>query len=93
MHRDPRFYPDPLTFRPERWENETDKLPKYAYFPFGGGPRICIGNHFAMMESILLLTTIARQYRMDVAEDCRVATEPSITLRPKYGIRLKLRKR
>ncbi|TCS96881.1 cytochrome P450 [Hazenella coriacea] len=93
MHRNPQFFPESLTFKPERWENSTDNLPKYAYLPFGGGPRICIGNHFAMMEAKLLLATIARQYRMERVDDREVELEPSITLRPKHGIQVKLLRR
>ena len=56
VHRDPRFFDDPDSFRPERWTAEFQKqLPKFAYFPFGGGPRLCIGNTFAMMELVLVL--------------------------------------
>lgn len=61
LHRDPRFFPDPLAFRPERWtEDFESRLPKLAYFPFGGGPRICIGMGFAWMEGILLLATLGQ---------------------------------
>ncbi len=64
IQRDPRFFDDPLAFRPERWDDDlAKKLHRYAYFPFGGGPRICIGNGFAMMEAVLLLATIARRFR------------------------------
>ncbi len=66
IHRDPRWFDDPESFRPERWaDGLQEQLPRYAYFPFGGGPRICIGNNFALMEAALLLATIARKYRLD----------------------------
>ena len=56
MHRDARIFDDPDTFRPDRWENDLVKrLPRSAFFPFGDGPRVCIGNHFAMMEAVLIL--------------------------------------
>src|SRR5262249_34972946 len=62
MHRDPRYYPDPQRFDPDRWLPErVAERPKMSYFPFGGGPRVCIGNSFSMLESVLLLATIARE--------------------------------
>ncbi|HEU5115815.1 MAG TPA: cytochrome P450, partial [Isosphaeraceae bacterium] len=67
LHRDSRWFDDPLTFRPERWlDGLAKRLPRYAYFPFGGGPRVCIGNQFALMESVLLLSTIARRFRLEL---------------------------
>ncbi len=85
MHRDPRFFDDPDTFRPERWLSDR-KRPKYAYFPFGGGPRVCIGKRFAEMESILLLATLARRYSLRLKEGERLELLPSITIRPKHGL-------
>ncbi len=65
IHRDPRWYDDPDAFRPERWaDGLLQRIPRYAYFPFGGGPRICIGNSFALMEAALVLATIARRFRL-----------------------------
>ena len=94
MHRDPRFFPDPLAFRPERWtESFEAALPKFAYFPFGGGPRICIGMGFAWMEGILLLATIGRRWTMDLASAQPVEPSPRITLRPKNGVPVTLRRR
>src|SRR5215472_4827870 len=67
-HRDERFHPEPLRFRPERWEEAAARqMPRYAYYPFGGGPRICIGNTFAMMEAVLLLAAIGQRYRFTLA--------------------------
>jgi cytochrome P450 len=87
IHHDPRWYPEPHTFKPERWLDESIKsLPKYAYFPFGGGPRICIGAGFATMEAVLLLATIARTTRLRLKAGHRVAYLPSVTLRPKGGL-------
>jgi cytochrome P450 len=80
VHHDPRWWPDPEAFRPERWAEKSDR-PKYAYFPFGGGSRICIGESFAWTEAILLLATIAQRWRF-VAVTAPVP-EPRITLRPK----------
>jgi cytochrome P450 len=88
VHRDPRWFDAPLEFRPERWEGDLlRRLPRFAYFPFGGGPRQCIGNNFAVMEATLLLATIAQQFRIRVVPGHPVVPMPSITLRPKYGIR------
>ena len=92
VHHDPRWYEQPLEFRPERWAGGLEKrLPKYAYFPFGGGPRMCIGNNFALMEAPLILATIAQHYRLQVLEAPRL--EPSITLRPKHGLKVRLEPR
>lgn len=86
-HRDPRFFPDPLSFRPERWTAEFEaQLPKFAYFPFGGGPRICIGMGFAWMEGVLLLATLGRRWRMRLVPGAQVEPSPRITLRPKPGV-------
>jgi len=93
-HRDPRFFPDPLAFRPERWTEEFEAgLPKLAYFPFGGGPRLCIGMGFARMEGVLLLATIGRRWRMRLVPGQRIEPHPRITLRPKNGVRVTLSRR
>jgi cytochrome P450 len=93
-HRDGRFYEAPLEFRPERWaEGLAKRLPKYAYFPFGGGPRVCIGNGFAMVEAVLLLATIGRQYRFTLEPEPPVDFELGITLLPRDGIPAVLRRR
>jgi cytochrome P450 len=89
MQRDPRYFDQPEEFRPERWAGDQIKqLPKYAYFPFGGGPRLCIGNSFAMMEAILILATIIQRYHLDLVPDQMVKPMPSITLRPKNGVKM-----
>jgi cytochrome P450 len=94
MHRDPRFFSDPEKFDPARWSNENmQKLPKFAYFPFGGGPRQCIGASFAMMEAVLLLATIAGQFQLGKVEGQPIVPAPSFTLRPKEGIYMSLRRR
>jgi cytochrome P450 len=88
MHRDPRWFTDPEIFRPERWEDGLAKrLPRFAYFPFGGGPRQCIGNTFALMEATLVLATIAQKFRFRLVAGHPVVPLPSITLRPRHGIR------
>jgi cytochrome P450 len=89
--RDPRYFERPDEFVPERWANESiQSLPKYAYFPFGGGPRQCIGNYFAMMEIVLLLATIGQRFRFSMVEDHEVEVLPVLSLRPKNGIKVKL---
>ena len=89
MHHDPRFYSEPFEFDPERWTPERrESRPKFAYFPFGGGPRVCIGEQFAWMEGVLLIATIAQKLKMRLAPNLRVETKPMITLRPKYGMRM-----
>ena len=94
VHRDPRWYDSPDEFRPERWEGDLAKrLPRFAYFPFGGGPRQCIGNSFAMMETILVLATIAQLFRFRIVPEHPVVPIASITLRPRYGIKVLLQKR
>ncbi len=94
LHRDPRWFEDPDTFRPERWDNDLGKsLPKGAYIPFGDGPRVCIGNHFAMMESILLLATLAQRHRLEGSPGESLKLDATITLRPRSGTRMVVRAR
>jgi len=94
VHRDARWFDSPLEFRPERWEGDLAKrLHRFAYFPFGGGPRQCIGNNFALMEATLLLATIAQRFRIGIVPTHPVVPMPSITLRPRYGIRAVLHQR
>lgn len=94
VHRDARFYDSPQEFRPERWTTAfAEQLPRYAYFPFGGGPRVCIGNSFAMMEFILLLATIAQRFRLRLAAEHEVGLNPAMSLRPRHGIKVVLEKR
>ncbi len=94
VHRDPRWYDAPEEFRPERWENDLMKrLPRFAYFPFGGGARQCIGNAFALMEAALILATIAQKFRLRLVANHPVVPLASITLRPRHGIRVILEAR
>src|SRR5262245_3331901 len=93
-HRDPRFFDRPDEFEPERWSGEkAESLPKYAYFPFGGGPRQCIGNYFAMMEIVLLLATIGQRFKLSSLPDYVVEVLPVLSLRPKTGIKVTIEKR
>jgi cytochrome P450 len=94
MHRDGRYYERPDAFDPDRWLPERSAgRPKMAYFPFGGGPRVCIGNTFAMLESMLVLATVASQWSMRLVPDQEIRLSPVLTLRPRYGIRVVLSKR
>jgi len=94
VHRDPRWYSKPEEFLPERWEGDFQKtLPRFAYFPFGGGPRQCIGNSFAQMEAALILATIAQKFRIRLAPGHPVVPLASITLRPRHGVRVTLESR
>ena len=94
VHRDTRWYDTPEEFRPERWEGDFAKrIPRFAYFPFGGGPRQCIGNNFALMEATLILATVAQKYRLRLVPDHPVVPLASITLRPRYGVRVMLESR
>ncbi len=80
-HRDPRFFTDPERFDPERWSPEREgNLPRFAYFPFGGGPRMCIGAGFAMMEAVVLLAAFAQCFRAVLLPDHQVEPLPSVTL-------------
>jgi cytochrome P450 len=94
MHRDPRFYADPERFDPDRWTPEfRAALPKFAYFPFGGGPRQCIGESFAWMELILLVATISQRWRLRMVANHPVVPQPLITLRARHGMRMTVEKR
>lgn len=94
MHHDARFFPQPERFDPLRWTTEArESRPQFSYFPFGGGPRRCIGEGFAWMEGILLIATLARKWQMRLVPDQRVEVRPVITLRPKHGMRMTLTKR
>ena len=93
-HHDSRYFPKPFSFAPERWMAPDPKPGlQYCYFPFGGGPRRCIGDGFAMMEGILLLAVLARSWRLRPVSDRPVVLEPLITLRPKNGMPMRLEKR
>jgi cytochrome P450 len=87
LHRDPRYFENPDDFSPDRWSGDFAKrLPKFAYFPFGGGPRMCIGQSFALMEAALILSAVARRFQLRLAPDAKIEPVPTITLRPRYGV-------
>jgi cytochrome P450 len=88
VHRDPRWFPEPLKFSPERWLVEDTTRPKFSYFPFGGGARVCIGERFALAEGVLLLATLGQRWRFRLESGQRVETRPLITLRTRYGMRM-----
>jgi cytochrome P450 len=93
-HRDPRFFPDPLRFDPQRFAPEAKaRRAKFTYFPFGAGFRQCIGESFAWMEGVLLLATLGQKWKLRLVSDHPVEPEPLITLRPKYGMRMSLEAR
>ncbi len=90
LHHDARFFPDPYAFRPERWlDGSTSSLPKHAYLPFGGGARVCIGNHFAMMEAALVLATAAARFRFERTSSEPVDLQAAVTLRPRGALGLR----
>ncbi|MEU0301941.1 cytochrome P450 [Streptomyces sp. NPDC006175] len=92
-HRDGRWFPEPEAFRPERWDPEAgDEIPEYAWFPFGGGPRVCLGTRFAMVESVLILAVLARRFRLEV-DPGPVAPVPTLTLQPDREVMATVRAR
>lgn len=95
-HHSPRYFPDPFRFDPQRWTPEAKaERPMFAYFPFGGGPRQCVGEGFAWMEAMLIVATLAQRWQMRLVPGHPVDIEPqaSSTLRPKYGMRMTLKRR
>ena len=94
MHHDSRYYEEPEQFNPDRWTTEfKTRLPRFSYFPFGGGIRGCIGEPFAWMEGALIIATIAQKWTMRLVPGQRIKLDPAITLRPKYGMKMKLVRR
>ena len=87
MHRHPAFWEDPDHFDPQRFSaGRSAGRPRFAYFPFGGGPRLCIGNTFALVEAQVVLASIPRAYRLELAPGQTIVPEASVTLRPKHGL-------
>lgn len=93
VHRDERFWPGAMEFRPERWLDAAaqEARPKFAYFPFGGGARVCIGDGFAWAEGVIILAIIARRWRFEPATDYKAEINPTVTLRPKHGLKMIVR--
>lgn len=94
VHRDPRHYKEPHRFNPDRWTKEfEEELPKFAYFPFGGGPRRCIGEPFAWMEGVIVLASIIPNWKMRLVPKQNIVPDALITIRPKHGVKMILEKR
>jgi cytochrome P450 len=94
VHYDERWFENPYDFRPERWLDGLEKrLPRFAYFPFGGGARVCIGNHFATMEAILIIATMAQRFDLENVMTQELDTQPSVTLRPTVPVDMRLHAR
>jgi cytochrome P450 len=94
VQRDARFFPEPLRFRPERWiDGSTESIPTYGYFPFGGGQRMCIGRPFAMLEATIVLAGVARRFRLRSVPGHEVVALPSMTLRPRHGLPMRVEPR
>ncbi len=86
-HRDPKYFPDPERFFPERWSDGlATRIPKYAYYPFGGGQRMCVGSSFALMEAVIVLAAVGQRYRFTIESDAVIDLKPQITLLPLAGI-------
>src|SRR5262249_42304476 len=94
VHRDGRWFEEPEGFRPQRWDNDLiRRLPRCAYFPFGDGPRVCLGNPFALMGAVLILATILRRYRLTGEPGQTLEPLPPLTLRPRHGLRMRVQRR
>ncbi len=94
VHRNPSYFPEPERFQPERWlDGRARALPRFAYLPFGGGPRVCIGSHFAMMEASLLLATLIQQLDLQLSPGYELELAPVITLRPRGGMPVQVHRR
>jgi cytochrome P450 len=94
VHRSPRYYDDPETFDPDRWLPERAReRPRFAFFPFGGGPRICIGKQFSLLESKLILAAIAEEFELERIDDGPLELRPSLTMHPQNPVRMRLQPR
>jgi cytochrome P450 len=94
VHRNPLYWREPDEFRPERWLNgETRDLPRYAYMPFGGGHRICIGSHFALLELALVIATMVQQVELTPVPGFQLSLDPVITLRSRHGMPVRVKRR
>jgi cytochrome P450 len=94
IHRDPRWYPDPLRFDPERWTpEERAKRPRYSFFPFGGGPRLCVGEGFAWYETRMGVAVLLQRWKFRLCPDQEVVPAPLLSLRPRTGMRMRLEAR
>lgn len=93
-HRDPKYFPDPEAFHPERWgDGLARRLPKFSYYPFGGGQRICVGADFASIEAAIILATVGQRYRFTLDPGALIEIKPQITLLPAHGMPVTLQPR
>ncbi len=93
VHRHPQYWEDAEAFLPQRFTNGRERaIPRFAYIPFGGGPRLCIGNNFAMIEGVLILAGVTQHYRLELATANPVLADPLVTLRPHHGLPMRLRR-
>ena len=91
LHRSPKYWDKPLEFNPDRFAaDKVKEQTKYTYFPFGGGPRLCIGNNFALMEMQVVLASVLQRYRLELKDNTPIELDPLITLRPKQNVYLQL---
>lgn len=91
VHRDPRWFDQPLEFNPDRWaDGLASRLPKYAYFPFGGGPRVCVGNTFATFEAVLILAAVSQRFHLELMTQGTIKLQPAIVLRPGQPIEMRV---
>lgn len=94
MHRHPAYWDVPDRFDPSRFApDRSDTRPRHAYFPFGGGPRLCLGMHLALLEMVVIVARVLKNFHLTLAPDARVVPEPALILRPKYGLRLNAQRR
>jgi cytochrome P450 len=94
LQRDAHYFDDPEAFKPERWlEPSASPLPRFVYFPFGGGPRVCIGNHFATMEAALVLGTLVQRIELETLPGFELRTRPIVTMRPAKGVPMRVKRR
>jgi cytochrome P450 len=93
VHRDPRWFDEPERFQPERWNETRPDLPRYAYFPFGGGQRLCVGSPFAMLELILVVASIAQRFRLELMQETDATPVAGVTLRPRETLLVNPRRR
>src|SRR5262245_50401959 len=94
VHRDERWFVNPLKFDPDRWaDGLAARLPKYAYFPFGGGPRLCIGNTFALFEAPLILAMLAQHFTLELVTQGPIRIRPAVTLRSGQPIEMRVKRR
>ncbi|MGB3640007.1 MAG: cytochrome P450 [Rivularia sp. (in: cyanobacteria)] len=94
IHRHPEFWENPDEFNPDNFLPEkVNQIPKFAYFPFGGGKRICIGQNFALMEATIIIALISRRFKFELLPNQNIEIDPTFTLRPKNGIKVKVWKR